>query len=82
MLSDARFSIETIDGFQMGKLQVPYCQIADWLNFLVTPQYEAEIVSVEQDLSGVSIYFYANEGLYFYLHARLDQVPARHALAS
>ncbi|MBD2461579.1 hypothetical protein H6G89_11010 [Oscillatoria sp. FACHB-1407] len=67
-----QFSVETIDGNRLGKLAVPYSQIADWLNFLVAPQYRAEIVSAEQQREGIEIYFEASEGLYLYLDMRLN----------
>jgi hypothetical protein len=67
-----QFSVETIDGYRLGKLAVPYSQIADWLNFLVAPQYRAEIISAEQCKDYVEIYFQSSEGLYLYLDMRLN----------
>jgi hypothetical protein len=72
----ARFATIMIDGYHLGKLSVPCSQIADWLNFLVAPQYRIEIVSAEQTSSQVEIYFQASEGLYLYLDMRLNQVDA------
>ena len=66
-----QFSVETIDGNRLGKLGVPLSQISDWLNFLVTPHYQAEIISAEQEQDWISIYFEAGEGLYTYLDQRL-----------
>jgi hypothetical protein len=71
MISSIQFSIETIDGFRLGKLAVPNSEIANWLNFLINPQYRAEIISAEQGKEGIEIYFQANEGLYLYLDRRL-----------
>jgi hypothetical protein len=68
-----RFCVETIDGDRFGKLSIPQTHIADWLNFLVSPQYQAEIISAEQDRESLSIYFKASEGLYLYLDMRLNQ---------
>lgn len=68
-----QFTVETIDGSRLGKLDVPLSQIADWLNFLVTPHYQAEIISAEQEKDWINIYFEAGEGLYTYLDRRLNQ---------
>lgn len=67
-----QFSVDIIDGNRLGRLTVPHTQIADWLNFLVAPQYRAEIVAAEQRREGVEIYFEASEGLYLYLDMRLN----------
>ncbi|MDJ0704760.1 MAG: hypothetical protein QNJ46_15870 [Leptolyngbyaceae cyanobacterium MO_188.B28] len=67
-----QFSIETVDGARLGKLGVPLFQISDWLNFLVTPHYQAEIISTEQEHDWIEIYFEAGEGLYAYLDGRLS----------
>jgi hypothetical protein len=72
MHSPLQFSVETVDGYRLGKLGVPCSQIADWLNFLVAPQYRAEIISAEQSRESVNIYFQASEGLYLYLDMRLN----------
>lgn len=74
------FSIETIDGCRLGKLVIPYTQIAEWLNFLTNAQYRTEIISAEQAAGGVDIYFQASEGLYLYLGMRLSRTEM--ALAS
>lgn len=65
------FQIDTVDGLRLGCLQVPLPEVADWLNFLVTPHYRADIVSAEQLGDRLHIYFAANEGLYVYLEHRL-----------
>ena len=67
-----RFTVETVDGARLGKLGVPLPQISDWLNFLVTPHYQAEIISAEQEHEWINIYFEAGEGLYAYLDRRLS----------
>ena len=67
-----QFTVETIDGSRLGKLDVPLSEIADWLNFLVTPHYQAEIISAEQEKDWINIYFEAGEGLYTYLDRRLN----------
>ncbi|MDB9526857.1 hypothetical protein PN498_12730 [Oscillatoria sp. CS-180] len=65
------FRVEVIDGYRLGRLKVPATQAADWLNFLVTPHYRADIVSAEQDGDRLSLYFEASEGLYTYLENKL-----------
>jgi hypothetical protein len=65
------FMIETVDGCRLGRLQIPFSQMADWLNFLLAPQYDAAIISAEQQSDGLSLYFEASEGLYLYLQSRL-----------
>lgn len=72
MQAATRFSVETIDGDRFGKLTVPQGQIADWLNFLVNPQYHADLMWAEQEHEVVHLYFEANEGLYLYLDMRLN----------
>jgi len=69
--SSVTFRVDVIDGRRLGCLQVPLPEIADWLNFLVTPHYRAEIVSAEQLGDRLQIYFAGNEGLYAYLEHRL-----------
>lgn len=41
--------------------------------FLITPQYQAEIVAAEQNQEWIDIYFQASEGLYLYLDTRLNE---------
>ncbi|MEO0406951.1 MAG: hypothetical protein AAF289_06330 [Cyanobacteria bacterium P01_A01_bin.135] len=67
------FSVETVDGCRLGRLSVPYTQIADWLNFLSAPHYDAEIISAQQDQRGVDLYFDASDGVYLYLETALNQ---------
>ena len=65
------FQVEIIDGYRLGRLQISLNDVADWLNFLVTPHYRTEIVSAEQTGDRLNIYFEANEGVYTYLAGRL-----------
>ncbi|RZM77179.1 hypothetical protein [Leptolyngbya iicbica] len=67
----ATFQINVVDGFRLGCLQVPLAQVADWLNFLVTPHYRVDIISSEQVGDRLHIHFEASEGLYAYLENRL-----------
>ena len=71
--SIAIFSVEVVDGYRLGCLQVPLPQVADWLNFLVTPHYQADIISAEQRGDRLQIYFEANEGVYTYLETCLNR---------
>jgi hypothetical protein len=73
---EPRFVVEMIDGARTGKLTVPLTQTADWINFLVTPHYRAEIIAAEQTRQGIEIYFAAGEGLYAYLEGRLGALAA------
>ncbi|MEB3359294.1 MAG: hypothetical protein VKK04_21390 [Synechococcales bacterium] len=70
------FSVETIDGCRLGRIRVPCSQVADWLNFLVAPQYQAAFVFAEQCRETIDLYFEAAEGVYFYLEARLNQASS------
>ncbi|MBE7381896.1 MAG: hypothetical protein F6J95_010850 [Leptolyngbya sp. SIO1E4] len=76
---NAAFAIEVVDGYRLGRLRVPLPQVADWLNFLVTPHYQADIISAEQERNRLSIYFEASEGLYSYLESRLTAPSERAA---
>ena len=67
----ATFQVEIIDGYRFGHLEVPLTEVAEWLNFLVTPHYRADLVSAEQAGDRLNLYFEANEGLYTYLEERL-----------
>ncbi len=71
MSASVTFRVEVVDGLRLGCLQVPLAEVADWLNFLVTPHYRADMVSAEQRGDRLQIYFEANEGLYAYLEHRL-----------
>lgn len=79
MSSQVKFRVETVDGSQLGKLGVPYPQVAEWISFLVAPRRNAQIVSAKQWVNGVIIYFQANEELYAYLEGHINsQVGAIH----
>ena len=73
-----KFSLEIVDGERLGKLAVPYVQVARWLNFLTSPHYGAQIIFAEQGREGVTIYFDACEGMYSYLSDRLNLDRAAH----
>jgi hypothetical protein len=67
-----RFSLETVDGDRLGRLFVPFSQVAQWLNFLVSPHYGVQVISAEQGINGIDIYFQACEGFYGYLEDRVQ----------
>lgn len=71
MSAPTSFQIEIIDGHRLGKLSLPLGETADWINFLADPQYQAEIISAEQGIDRLELYFEASEGLYLYLDMRL-----------
>lgn len=73
-----KFSLEIVDGERLGKLVVPYVQVARWLNFLTSPHYGAQIIFAEQGREGVTLYFDACEGMYSYLHDRLTPDRTAH----
>ncbi|MBW4521749.1 MAG: hypothetical protein KME16_18875 [Scytolyngbya sp. HA4215-MV1] len=75
MYAGLRFSLETVDGYRLGKLAIPYSQIAQWINFLTSPHYDAQVIFAEQNLHTVEIYFQACEGLYSYLENRIHPNP-------
>lgn len=70
--SNPTFLIETVDGYRFGKLSLPLGHIADWLNFLASPHYNAQIISAEQDSAHIDIFFEASEGLYAYIEEKLN----------
>lgn len=72
MQSELRFSLEIVDGDRLGKLLVPFAQIANWLNLLTSPHYEIQIVHTEQVAHGVAIYFDACEAMYWYVSDRVN----------
>ncbi|MGB3491359.1 MAG: hypothetical protein WBA57_01435 [Elainellaceae cyanobacterium] len=72
MMQQPYFSVETVDGYQLGRLTVPLTQVADWLNFLAAPQYRASLVSAEQSADVMDLYFQASDGVYLYLEVRLN----------
>lgn len=68
-----KFSLELVDGDRLGKLTIPFTQLAEWLNLLTSPHYGVAIVHTEQGTIGVTIYFEASEVLYWYISDRLGQ---------
>jgi hypothetical protein len=62
MYTSLEFSLEVVDGDCLGRLFIPFSQIARWLNFLTSPHYGVQIVYTEQASEGVMIYFDAYEG--------------------
>lgn len=87
MQSDLRFSLEIVDGDRLGKLIIPFPEIAHWLNLLTSPHYEIQILHTEQCDAGVAIYFDACEAMYWYINDRVNAetctaVPALMLLAS
>lgn len=75
MPAGLKFSLEMVDGNCLGKLIVPFPQIARWLNFLTSPHYGAQIIYTEQGGEVVTIYFDAFEEVYTYLSDRLCAKP-------
>jgi hypothetical protein len=80
MYAGLQFSLETVDGDRLGKLAVPYTQIAQWINFLASPHYDAQVIFAEQNLHTVEIYFQACEGLYSYLENRINPKPRQESV--
>lgn len=72
MPSKLKFSTETIDGTLLGRLEIPQHKVAGWINFLVSPQQQAEIVSAQHDANRLVLYFKAPETLYLYLRDRCN----------
>jgi len=71
MQSELKFSLEIVDGDRLGKLVVPFAQIASWLNILTSPHYEIQVVHTEQSDNTVTIYFDACEAVYWYVSDRV-----------
>jgi hypothetical protein len=71
MMAFPNFHVEVVNGDRLGCLSIPANQIADWLNFLVSPQYQVELIAVEQASDSLKVYFDASEGFYLYLDMRL-----------
>lgn len=72
MHAGLKFSLEVVNGDRLGRLVVPFPQMARWLNFLTSPHYGAQIVYTEQGVENVTIYFDAYEEVYSYLGDRLN----------
>ncbi|WP_421658322.1 hypothetical protein [Leptothermofonsia sp. ETS-13] len=64
--------VETEDGACVGKLSIPNRKLADWINFLVSPRQQVQIILAEQRRGGLTLYFQADERLYQYLRNRLN----------
>jgi hypothetical protein len=75
MYAGLKFYLEIVDGARLGKLIVPFPQIAYWLNFLTSPHYGVQIIYTEQGTEVVTIYFDAYEEVYAYLGDRLHAKP-------
>jgi len=75
------FSVELVDGCRLGRLWIPFSQMADWLNFLIAPHYSIEILAVEQGSDHIHVSFQASEGVYLYLDRYLSAASTM-ALAS
>lgn len=72
MAAKVQFSIATVDGSRLGKLDIPQQKVAEWINFLIAPRQQSQIVSAEQRRSGLTLQFQASEDLYAYLGDRLN----------
>ncbi len=66
--------VNTDDGSRVGKLDIPHRKAADWINFLVSPRQQVQIVFAEERKGGIILYFQADERLYQYLGERLNPV--------
>ncbi len=77
MQARLKFSLEIVDGDRCGKLNVPFTQVAQWLNLLTAPHYDVQILHTEQEREGVTIYFSADEAMYWYIgdRANLEGMP-------
>lgn len=72
MNAKIQFSVQTAHDRRIGKLDVPYQKLADWLNFLVSPRQQAKILSAEQTRHRLTLYFQASDSLYEYLDRRCN----------
>lgn len=72
MQAELKFSLEVVDGDQLGKLNIPFTQVARWFNVLTSPHYNVQILHTEQDWDGVTIYFAADEAMYWYVSDRAN----------
>jgi hypothetical protein len=59
--------MEMIEGCALGKLDLPHHKVADWINFLVSPRQQAQIVFATQLHNGLTLYFRGSNKLYAYL---------------
>jgi hypothetical protein len=70
--STIQFAKTTLHDTELGKLEIPTKKIAAWINFLVSPRQQAQIISAEQQRSTVTLMFQAPEELYTYLDCRIN----------
>jgi len=71
--AQAQFSVvSTDDGSRVGKLCVPHRKSAEWINFLVSPRQQVQIVFAETRRNNLILYFQAGDRLYNYLCDRLN----------
>ncbi|MBW4527719.1 MAG: hypothetical protein KME18_21455 [Phormidium tanganyikae FI6-MK23] len=79
MSAQVQFSMETIEGCALGKLNLPHHKVANWINFLVSPRQQAQIVSAIQLQDGLTLYFRGSDKLYAYLDGHFNcQVGVPH----
>ncbi|MBD1824394.1 hypothetical protein H6F51_18140 [Cyanobacteria bacterium FACHB-DQ100] len=79
MFAEPEFVIEVCDGVRLGRLYLPFKDIAEWMNFLLEPQQQSQIVLVQQHSQGISLYFHGSERIYAYLDGRFNcQVGSLH----
>jgi hypothetical protein len=71
--ANIRFSKEVLHNTELGKLEIPNKKIAAWINFLTSPKQHAQIISAEQQRSGLILYFQAPGELYAYLDHRINE---------
>ncbi|UBF28946.1 hypothetical protein K9N68_14540 [Kovacikia minuta CCNUW1] len=71
MPAQVQFCVVETDGSRLGKLSIPHRKSADWINFLVSPRQQVQIVFAEERRGGINLYFQADERLYAYLQTRL-----------
>ncbi|MCL6435361.1 MAG: hypothetical protein K6T90_14335 [Leptolyngbyaceae cyanobacterium HOT.MB2.61] len=72
--------VETEGGARVGKLNIPNRRLADWINFLVSPRQQVQIILAEERRGGLTLYFQADERLYHYLHNRLNHAAKKPAV--
>lgn len=63
--------VQTEAGARVGQLTIPHRKSADWINFLVSPRQQVQIVCAETRRSSLVLYFNGNDRLYSYLSDRL-----------
>lgn len=63
--------VQTEEGARVGQLTIPHRKSADWINFLVSPRQQVQIVFAETRRSTLVLYFNGDDRLYSYLSDRL-----------